>query len=180
MITYGENVYMNRRTITRRPARRAVALALGVAAVTALPLAVTASAQPTPAEAAAWTPRTVAGSPSDSVTRITDFYGAYIDAQSGPGNGGKLAAELRKYYIHPDYLKKLVAWEETNHADGVLRAQNVPLRWTVTDNGTADYTEAGITLTWGSGSTTSTTKLVVDMSRDHRIIHIGTKGIGGK
>ncbi|WP_327698440.1 hypothetical protein [Streptomyces sp. NBC_00459] len=171
---------MNRRTISRRPARRAVALALGIAAVTALPLALTASARATPAEAASWTPRTVAGSPSDSVTRIADFYGAYIDAQSGPGNGGRLATELRKYYIHPDYLKKLVAWEEKNHADGVLRAQNVPVRWTVTDNGTADHTEAGITLTWGSGSTAHTTKLVVDMTRDHRIIHIGTKGIGGK
>ncbi|WP_055530536.1 hypothetical protein [Streptomyces graminilatus] len=171
---------MNRRTISRLPARRAVALALGIAAVTALPLGLTATAQATPAEAAAQAPRTVTGSPSDSVTRIADFYGAYIDAQSGPGNGGKLAAELRKHYIHPDYLKKLVAWEEKNHADGVLRAQNVPLRWKVTDNGTADHTEAGITLTWGSGSTTSTTKLVVDMTRDHRIINIGTKGIGGK
>ncbi|MDX2543475.1 hypothetical protein ACOT81_45300 [Streptomyces sp. WI04-05B] len=170
---------MNRRTIARKPARRAVALALGVAAVTALPLGLTASADATPARAAVSAPRTVVGSPSDSVTRIADFYGAYIDAQSGPGEGGKLAAELRKYYIHPDYLKKLVAWEEKNHADGVLRAQNVPVRWTVTDNGTADHTEADITLTWGSGSTASTTKLVVDMTRDHRIIHIGTKGIGG-
>ncbi|WP_330294038.1 hypothetical protein [Streptomyces sp. NBC_00576] len=59
----------------------------------------------------------------------------------------------------------------------LLGEQLQPLRWTVTDNGTADHTEAGITLTWGSGSTT---KLVVDMTRDHRIIHIGTKGIGGK
>ncbi|NEA67374.1 hypothetical protein [Streptomyces sp. SID12488] len=171
---------MHRRTISRRPARRAVALALGIAAVTALPLGLTASAEATQAKPAASAPRTVTGSPSDSVTRIADFYGAYIDAQSGPADGGKLAAELRKFYIHPDYLKKLVAWEAKNHADGVLRAQNVPVRWTVTDNGTADYTEVGITLTWGSGSTTSTTKLVVDMTRDHRIINIGTKGIGGK
>ena len=172
---------MNRRTIARMPARRVAALALGIAAVTALPLGLTASAQATPAKApskaAAAAPRTVTGSPSDSVTRIADFYGAYIDAQSGPRDGGKLVAELRKYSIHPDYLKKLVAWEGKNHADGVLRAQNVPLRWTVTDNGTADHTEAGITLTWGSGTTT---KLVVDMTRDHRIINIGTKGIGGK
>ncbi|MGY1496499.1 hypothetical protein ACW4TU_07745 [Streptomyces sp. QTS52] len=172
---------MNRRTISRGPVRRAVALALGIAAVTALPLGLTASAEAPPAEPAAVSaPRTVTGSPSDSVTRIADFYGAYIDARSGPADGGKLTAELRKYYIHPDYLKKLVAWEAKNHADGVLRAQNVPVRWTVTDNGTADHTEAGITLTWGSGSTARTTKLVVDMARDHRIINIGTKGIGGK
>jgi len=96
---------MNRRTIARMPARRAAALALGVAAVTALPLGLTASARATPAKApakaAVAAPRTVTGSPSDSVTRIADFYGAYIDAQSGPRDGGKLVAELRRYYIHP-------------------------------------------------------------------------------
>lgn len=152
------------------------AAAAGVVLAAPAGAAAKASA-PTPPKAAASAPRTVAGSPSDSLTRIADFYGAYIDAQSGPGGGGKLAAELRKYYIHPDYLKKLVAWEDKNHADGVLRAQNTPLSWKVTDNGTADHTEAGITLTWGSGATT---KLVVDMTRDHRIMYIGTKGIGGK
>ncbi|MDX3451180.1 hypothetical protein PV396_04335 [Streptomyces sp. ME02-8801-2C] len=47
-------------------------------------------------------------------------------------------------------------------------------------NGTADHTEAVVKLTWGSGSTTSTTRLIVDMTRDHRIINIGTQGIGGK
>ncbi len=150
-------------------------LGLGIAAVIALPLGLTASAEATSAAASA--PRTVVGSPSDSVTRIADFYGAYIDAQSGPGDGGGLAAELRTYYVHPDYLKKLAAWEEKNHADGVLRAQNVPVRWAVTDNGSADHTEAGVTLTWGDRSTT---ELVVDMTRDHRIVRIGTKGVGGK
>lgn len=36
----------------------------------------------------------------------------------------------------------------------------------------------GITLTWGGGATT---KLVVDMPRStHKIILIGTKGLGGK
>lgn len=79
--------------------------------------------------------------------------------------------------MHPDYLKKLAAWEDKNHADGVLRAQNVPVRWTVTGNGTADHTEVGVTLTWGDRSTT---ELVVGMIRDHQIFHIGTKGIGGK
>ncbi|WP_443073325.1 hypothetical protein [Streptomyces sp. NBC_01451] len=139
---------------------RAVALALGIVTVRA--------------------PRTVTGSQSDSVTRVADFYGACIDARSGPGDGGRLAAELRKYDIHADCLKKLVAWEAKNHADGVLRAQDVPVRWTVTDNGTADHAEAGITLTWGSRSPGSTTGLVVDLTRDHRIIGIGTKGVGGK
>lgn len=64
---------MNRRTTPRRPTRCAVALALVIAAVTALPLGLTASARATPAAAAA--PRTVVGSPSDSVTRIATAAG---------------------------------------------------------------------------------------------------------
>ncbi|WP_037681814.1 hypothetical protein [Streptomyces griseus] len=149
----------------RKNATRRAALAAGLA----LALGIGVSAQ-----ASAGAPRSVTGKPSDSVTRTADFYGAYIDAKSDPDRGGRLAEELRKYYIHPTTLKELAAWEAKNGADGVLRAQNVPVQWKVTDNGTADYTEVGITLTWGDGSTT---KLVVDMSRSHRIIHIGTKGL---
>ncbi|RPE39433.1 hypothetical protein EDD90_2436 [Streptomyces sp. Ag109_O5-1] len=146
------------------------ALAAGVLAV-ALGLGATA-------QASAGSPRTVSGSPADNITRIADFYGAYIDAESDPDTGSHLATALRAYYIDPTYLKKLTAWENREHADGVLRAQNTPLKWKVTDNGTANYTEAVITFTWGSNSST---KVVVDMNRrTHKIIHIGTTGLGGK
>ncbi|MCX4237292.1 hypothetical protein [Streptomyces ortus] len=162
----------------RRRGRRA-ALVAGLVVATALPLGITASAEATSADATARTAafRSVSGQPSNSVTRIADFYGAYIDAQSGPGEGGDLVTELRKYYVDADYLKEIAAWEDANHADGVLRAQNVPAKWTVTDNGKADRSEAVVTMTWGDRTTT---KLVVDMNRDHEIIHIGDKGIGSK
>ncbi|MFJ8938655.1 hypothetical protein ACIRL0_23515 [Streptomyces sp. NPDC102365] len=162
----------------RRRGRRA-ALVAGLVVATALPLGITASAEATSADATARTTafRSVSGQPSNSVTRISDFYGAYIDAQSGPGEGGNLVTELRKYYVDADYLKEIEAWEDANHADGVLRAQNVPAKWTVTDNGKADHSEAVVTMTWGDRTTT---KLVVDMNRDHEIIHIGDKGIGSK
>jgi hypothetical protein len=156
---------------------RRTGLTRGRAAVTAalalaLGLGVTA-------QASAGGPRTVSGKQYDSLTRIADFYGAYMDARVDPDNGGRLATALRDYYIDPAYLKKLEDWEKTHQEDGVLRAQNVPAAWTVTDRGTAaDHSEAGITLTWGEGPKT---KLVVDMTRDtHKIIHIGTTGIGGK
>ncbi|WP_314412365.1 hypothetical protein [Streptomyces sp. DSM 40484] len=162
----------------RRRGRRA-ALVAGLVVATALPLGITASADATSAAATTRTAafRSVSGQPSNSVTRIADFYGAYIDAQSGPGEGGDLVTELRKYYVDADYLKEIEAWEDANHADGVLRAQNVPAKWTVTDNGKADRSEAVVTMTWGDRTTT---KLVVDMNRDHEIIHIGDKGIGSK
>ncbi|WP_327723234.1 hypothetical protein [Streptomyces europaeiscabiei] len=146
---------------------RRTALAAGLAL--SLGLGVTATAS-------AGAPRTVTGKPTDPITRIADFYGAYIDAQSDPDGGGKLTEELRKYYLTPALRKELKAWEAKNHADGVLRAQNVPVQWKVTDNGTANYTEAGIIFTWGDGRTS---KLVVDMTRDLKIFHIGTKGAAG-
>lgn len=153
---------------------RRAALAAGLAAVVTLPLTLTASAQ---ASSGATAFRTISGKPSDSVTRIADFYGAYIDAQSDPDHGGKLVDALRKYYVSASGLREIEAWENKNHADGVLHAQNVPVKWTVTDNGTADYTEAAITLTWGDRTTT---KLIVDMTRSHKIFHIGTKGVESK
>ena len=146
------------RTTRRTAVAAGIALALG--------LGVTA-------QASAGGPRSVSGKPSDNITRIANFYGAYIDAVTD--EDGKLADDLRKHYLTPAFQKELRAWEEKNHANGVLQAQNVPLAWKVTDNGTANYTEAVVTLTWGAGDTT---KLIVDMTRDsHKIFHIGTTGV---
>ncbi|MFF3204486.1 hypothetical protein [Streptomyces sp. NPDC002962] len=163
--TAGNNDTVGKSSSNRfRNARRRTALAAGLAL--ALGLGVTA-------QASAGSPRSVSGKPSDNITRIADFYGAYTDAVTDEG-GGKLADELRKHYLTPAFQKELAAWEDKNHADGVLRAQNVPLAWKVTDNGTANYTEAVVTLTWGS----ETTQLIVDMTRGtHKIFHIGTKGV---
>ncbi|GHK05626.1 hypothetical protein ACWEWI_09815 [Streptomyces sp. NPDC003753] len=143
------------------------------AGVLAVALGVGATAQ-----ASAGAPRSVSGTPSDNITRIADFYGAYIDAVIDEDRGN-LGQALRSHYLTPAFEKELAAWEDREHADGVLRAQNVPLAWKVTDNGTTrNYTEAVVTLTW---SRDTTTKLVVDMTRDsHRIFHIGEKGVGRK
>ena len=142
------------------------ALTAGVLAV-ALGLGATAQA------ASAGTPRSVSGKPSDNITRIADFYGAYIDAVTDEDNDA-LGTALRSHYLTPAFQKELAAWEDREHADGVLRAQNVPLAWKVTDNGsTANRTEAVVTLTWSRNSTST---LVVDMARDSRkIFHIGEK-----
>lgn len=123
------------------------------------------------AQASAGAPRSVSGKPSDDLTRIADFYGTYIDAVTDEARGS-LGQALRGHYLTPAFQKELAAWEDREHADGVLRAQNVPLAWKVTANGaTRNRTEAVVTLTWGGGTTT---KLVVDMNRgSHRIFHIG-------
>ncbi|MER5379368.1 hypothetical protein ABT040_03675 [Streptomyces sp. NPDC002688] len=167
---------MNGNTTARKHVRR-TALIVGLVAAVALPLGLTASAQATTGGTAtgAAAQRTVDGKSSDDVTRVADFYGAYIDAESDPDNGGKLATELRKFYLRADCLREVAKWEDRNHADGILRAQNVPPKWTVKNTGTAG--QVAVTLTWGRPETT---KLVVDLDRNHKITHIGTPGVGGK
>jgi hypothetical protein len=130
------------------------------------------------ATASAGTPRSVSGKPSDDISRIADFYGAYIDAVTDE-DSGNLNTELRSHYLTADFQRELAAWEETEHADGVLRAQNVPLAWKVTDHGTVNNrTEAVVTLTW---SRDTSTKLVVDMAHDTRkIFRIAEQGAVAK
>jgi hypothetical protein len=128
-------------------------------------------------QASAGTPRSVSGRTSDDITRIADFYGAYIDAVADEDSGG-LGKALRGHYLTAGFQKELNTWEKKHHSDGVLRAQNVPLAWKVTDNGTTGHTEAVITLTWGRSGTT---ELVVDMTRDSRkIFRIGQKDTARK
>ncbi|MFJ5777677.1 hypothetical protein [Streptomyces sp. NPDC093094] len=129
------------------------------------------------AQASAGAPRSVSGKPSDDISRIADFYGAYVDSKADEDGRG-LEKALRGHYLTPALQKRLTAWESREHADGVLRAQNVPLAWKVTDNGTVGTSrEAVITLTWGSG----TTELVVGMNRtSHKIVRIGDKGAAGR
>jgi hypothetical protein len=108
---------------------------------------------------------TVAGRSSDVTTRVADFYGSYIDAITDAPTGGRLTTALRAFYLTPAYEKQLKAWEEREHADGVLRAQNVPEKWSVTGSGH----EAKVTLNWGGNTTT---RLTVVTDRHLKIISI--------
>ncbi|MGW1728740.1 hypothetical protein ACWCQK_38480 [Streptomyces sp. NPDC002306] len=167
---------MSKNTTARKTVRRTVLIA-GLVAAVALPLGLTASAQATPVKAtpvraatAAAAQATVTGTASDNVTQVADFYGAYIDAKSDPDTGGRLATELRKFYVTADGLGEVAKWEAANQSDGVLHAQNVPARWTVKATGTAG--RVAVTLTWGQSDPT---RLVVDLDRNHKITHIADK-----
>ncbi|MEE1758049.1 MULTISPECIES: hypothetical protein [unclassified Streptomyces] len=122
-------------------------------------------------------PKSVTGTPGNVVTRVADFYGAYIDAKGDYADpDAALAKALRKHYLTPDFAKRLATWEKKNGVDGVLRAQNVPARWTVTDNGSMGHShEIAVTLTYGSGKTTQKIKLFVLVERYNRIADIATR-----
>ncbi|MFE9835159.1 hypothetical protein ACFYP4_08430 [Streptomyces sp. NPDC005551] len=162
----------------RRPARRAavvagLVLAVGLGAATQMPAQAAVHA---PAKASAAALRPISGTPGQAVTRVADFYGAYIDAKGDYADPDRtLATALRKHYLTPEFAERLTAWEEENGVDGVLRAQNVPAQWTVTDNDTVgNGHEVIVTLTFGSGETARKTKLFVLLERYNHIVDIET------
>ncbi|MFJ1887454.1 hypothetical protein [Streptomyces sp. NPDC088170] len=128
----------------RRTGRTLLASAL-LTAVAAVP-AVAATPQ------AAHAPASVRNETSTSAhQQVAHFYGAYIDAVSADG-GGKLATALRTFYLTPGLRSQLKTWEQRNHADGVLRAQNTPIAFRVTpDDSAAGHTWSTVRLTWSGG-----------------------------
>lgn len=101
------------------------------------------------------------GANGPAYDRVADFYGAYIDAVTDEG-GGRLAGQLRTFYLTSDLRSRLTEWERREHADGVLRAQSVPRAWKVTagDSG-AGHTWSTVRLTWGSAQHPAYTYLTV-------------------
>ncbi|MEV0411183.1 hypothetical protein AB0I68_10350 [Streptomyces sp. NPDC050448] len=143
------------------PAKRTASLALAAtAAAAALSLALVTGASatadagaPQDGRAAADAAPSVSGSPEGAFTRIADFYGAYIDAVYD--DDGTRADRLRAAYLSVPLQRELRTWEDAHHANGVLRAQNVPLQWKVASTGSGmGKTNATVTLTWGGGDTT--------------------------
>ncbi|WP_030711825.1 hypothetical protein [Streptomyces sp. NRRL F-2580] len=145
--------------MSKPSAKRTASLTLASAAVLTLAFVTTTSASasadgstPKRAQAAAALP-SVSGSPQAAFTRIADFYGSYVDAVYD--GDGQTADRLRALYLSEPLQAQLRQWEEANHADGVLRAQNVPLQWKVASTGSGTgKTNATVTLTWGGGATT--------------------------
>ncbi|MGW7320155.1 hypothetical protein [Streptomyces sp. NPDC054854] len=128
----------------KRVTSAAVAATAGAAAL--------AFAVATGTSATASAPQSVSGSPEGAFTRIADFYGSYIDAVYE--GDGRTADQLRAFYLSEPLQQELKRWEDANHANGVLRAQNVPARWKVTSTGSGTgKTNATVTLTWGSDTT---------------------------
>ncbi|MEU4169411.1 hypothetical protein AB0F46_21365 [Streptomyces sp. NPDC026665] len=158
---------MSRNTHARRRPGRRSAVAAGLVLAVGLGVSTQVAAQAAaPAKASAKASaasRSINGFNGDVVTQVADFYGAYIDAKDDPaGPDGALSKALRAHYLTPAFAKQLAAWEKKNGADGVLRAQNVPARWTVSEGGNG--LEVVVALTYGGGeSPTTTTNLVVKL-----------------
>ncbi|MGW0581261.1 hypothetical protein ACWD25_36165 [Streptomyces sp. NPDC002920] len=174
---------MSRNTHTRRRPGRRAAFAAGLVLAVGLGASTQAAVQaavPAPTKASAKASaalRSVSGFNGDVVTQVADFYGAYVDAKDDAvGPDAALVKALRAHYLTPAFAKRLESWEKKNKVDGVLRAQNVPVQWTVSEGGNG--LEVVVTLTFGGGeSPTTTTRLVVKQEPTGDITDIRTTSI---
>ncbi|MFI8347933.1 hypothetical protein [Streptomyces sp. NPDC085596] len=145
---------------TRTTPLTVVALAAGLALAAVTPaLAGTTASAARPAAVS-----TAQGDPRNVTQRVTDFYGAYIDAvwdNEDPAAAADAKA-LRDFYLSASARKKVTAWEKKNHADGILFAQNVPVKWKVTYTGSGmGHATSRVTLTWSDGKHPEVTRIDV-------------------
>ncbi|GLX52709.1 hypothetical protein Shyhy01_56590 [Streptomyces hygroscopicus subsp. hygroscopicus] len=143
----------------------AVALAAGLSLAAVTP----ALARPATGHAAVVS----RGDARDVTQHVADFYGAYIDAAWAVDDkaAGAEAKALRAFYLSPAAQKKVAAYEAEEHADGILFAQNVPVRWHVAYAGSgAGHATSRVTLTWSDGPHAEVTR--IDVQSDLRTLKI--------
>ncbi|MFE2735405.1 hypothetical protein [Streptomyces sp. NPDC059349] len=159
---------MHARTRTALFASAAVAATLSLTAIT--PALAGTSAHTTAVAAA---PAPSQGDPRSTTNRVADFYGAYIDSiwdNEDPAAGANAKA-LRSFYLSAAAQKKVSAFEATEHADGILFAQNVPVKWKVDYTGSgAGHATSLVTLTWSDGANPEVTKIKVQSDLQTRKI----------
>ncbi|MEU9989133.1 hypothetical protein AB0E10_20520 [Streptomyces sp. NPDC048045] len=155
----------NRKTLVT-----AVALTAGLTLAAVTPaLAGTAASHTTRATAAV----SAQGDPRNVTQHVADFYGAYIDAvwANEDPSAGASAKALRAFYLTAAAQKKVAAFEKKNHADGILFAQNVPVKWKVAYTGSgAGHATSRVTLTWSDGPDAQVTR--IDVQSDLKTLKI--------
>ncbi|GAA2895045.1 hypothetical protein [Streptomyces mexicanus] len=104
------------------------------------------------------------GDPRDVTQRVADFYGAYIDTVWDGGEPSARASlkALKAFYLSPAAQRKVAAFEAKEHADGVLFAQNVPVKWRVAATGSgAGQATSRVTLVWSDSRRPQVTRIDV-------------------
>ncbi|MEW2620414.1 hypothetical protein [Streptomyces sp. NPDC048106] len=133
-----------------------------------------AAGTPALARPSAVRPSDAAQGDARNVTQhVADFYGAYIDAAwAGDDKAADAGAKaLRAFYLSPAAQQKVAAYETEKHADGILFAQNLPVRWQVTYTGSgAGHATNQVTLTWSDGPHAEVTR--IDVESDLRTLKI--------
>jgi hypothetical protein len=158
------------RTHSRKILLTAVALTGGLTLAAVTPaLAGTGASHTTRAAAVS----SAQGDPRNVTQHVTDFYGAYIDAvwATDDKSAGPAADALRRFYLSAAAQKAVAAFEKKEHADGILFAQSVPVKWNVAYTGSgAGHATSRVTLTWSDGKHPQVTR--IDVQSDLRTLKI--------
>ncbi|CAM5449733.1 hypothetical protein GCM10010329_34480 [Streptomyces spiroverticillatus] len=117
-------------------------------------LALAAPLATTPASATASDPApAVQGETRTPATEVNHFFKAYRKAAQG--SGPQAPEQVRKAHLTAELDARLTAWAEENHADPVMRAQNIPKDWKVRNHGqTATTATVIVTEIWGASPDT--------------------------
>ncbi|MFJ2738771.1 hypothetical protein ACIO3O_03790 [Streptomyces sp. NPDC087440] len=117
-------------------------------------LALAAPLAATPASATPTATATEAqGETRTPAAEVNTFFKAYRKAVQG--SGPHTPEQVRKAHLTAELDAQLAAWAEQNHADPVLRAQNVPKDWKVRNHAqTATTATVIVTQIWGASPDT--------------------------
>ncbi|MFF9086370.1 hypothetical protein ACF1BE_08180 [Streptomyces sp. NPDC014991] len=162
---------------SRKTLLTAVALTAGLTLAAVTPALAGASAGHTARAAAV---SSVQGDPRSATQHVADFYGAYIDAvwATDDPTATASAKALRGFHLSAAAKKAVAAYEKKEHADGILFAQNVPLKWKVAYTGSgAGHATSRVTLTWSGGAHPTVSR--IDVQSDLKTLKItGLKPVG--
>jgi hypothetical protein len=132
-------------------AAAALAIALGAAVLTGPTPALAATAPSGPATQAAQPAQPARTRAERQVDALLTQYRSALQGTNpnmGPEN-------VRQEFLTEECNARLHAWEEQEHADGVFRAQNIPVSWGTRYEGSgAGHAAVAVVFHWGSGSTT--------------------------
>ncbi|MGW2485873.1 hypothetical protein ACWCV9_01470 [Streptomyces sp. NPDC001606] len=155
---------------SRKTLLTATALTAGLA-LTAVTPALARTTESRPAHAAV--AHSAQGDARNVTQHVADFYGAYIDAvwATDDTSAGPAAKALRAFYLSAAAQHKVAAFERKEHADGVLFAQNVPVKWQVAYTGSgAGHATSRVTLTWSDGPHAEVSR--IDVQSDLKTLKI--------
>ncbi|UFR00570.1 MULTISPECIES: hypothetical protein [Streptomyces] len=161
----------------RKTLLTAAALTAGLTLAAVTPALAGASASHTTRAAAV---SSAQGDPRNVTQHVADFYGAYIDAvwATDDPTAAAGAKALRGFYLSAAAQKQVASYEKKQHADGILFAQNVPVKWKVTYTGSGmGHATSRVTLTWSDGPHAQVSR--IDVQSDLKTLKItGLKPAG--
>ncbi|MER7042483.1 hypothetical protein [Streptomyces microflavus] len=97
--------------------------------------------------------------------QVADFYQQYLDAVRQEHSEGHDTFTVRKEFLTPELDDALTTWGSEHQVDPILRREEFPTSWSLTDKGEADgHATVLLTQRWADG--TADTNLLYQVRLD--------------